>query len=88
MSDNLSVPQFGTDETSTSSCPECGGAGKPSWHKGINDHVSTPDDCHTYSWSSNSAFVAKDIHSHGERKRRADAIDARISKMNPFRRKG
>jgi hypothetical protein len=89
MSDSLSVAQFGAGEPSNghTPCPECGTAGKPdNGSPRILSHTDTPPGCRTYTWSSGGAFIARDIHPKSVRDARSDAIDARLRKLNPFRR--
>jgi YD repeat-containing protein len=67
-------------------CPECGTEGKKDGSSQFLSHVETPGHCHTYTWDRFGRTVARDHNSKDERARQADAFDARLRALNPFRR--
>ena len=86
MARNLNNRQF----AGAPDCPDCAAPGKESkgfLNQTIFQHAGVPQpDCRTYSWASDGSTVARDVNTHAERQAKADAIDARIAKLNPFRR--
>lgn len=67
------------------SCPECGTPGEPDSRTTLR-HCNTPGQCHVYTWSHRGQVIARDVNSKADRDARADAFDARIRSLNPFRR--
>lgn len=69
-------------------CPECGAAGKPdgSSRVALSHEGETPGHCHMYTWDRNGKPIARDANSKAQRDANADAFDARLRSLNPFRR--
>lgn len=73
---------------SAAPCPECGTAGKPDGGSKVAfSHAGdTPGHCHHYTWDRNGKTIARDVDTKAQRDANADAFDAKIQALNPFRR--